>query len=156
MSIIVMTNGVWQQNASVLMDHLATPHGPEASNIQETLKLVSSYDSVTFDFSDLIAEQLVAHTTSLSSGPKPGALDISCYNLKDGNITEDVHTVSLPSTRQNPHPGIDIVHLHDWCMGKATESYILGQRCFRFEQGRYAGPLPFPGLGIVGKAVGDS
>ncbi|KAH9906898.1 hypothetical protein F4778DRAFT_723937 [Xylariomycetidae sp. FL2044] len=157
MSAAVMSPANWQQHATATIEDFAAHQGAVSPNSQEILRLVTSYDSVTFDFSDWTVDQLNENTTSFFWALSPGSLDISCYNLKNGNLTEDVHTASLVVDDDDAHAGKDAVCIHDWCVeqAKAARSFIADQRCFRFEQGRYAGPLPFPGLRVMGKSLGN-
>ncbi|CAJ2502271.1 Uu.00g096650.m01.CDS01 [Anthostomella pinea] len=157
MSTTVLTQTNWQQYATASVEQFAAQQGAVTPNSQAMIRLISSYDSVTFDFSDWTPEQLNEKTTSFFWGLKSGFLDISCYNLKDGNLTDDMHAASLAADSRDDQAGKDIICIHDWCVkrAKTSGSYIPTQRCFRFEQGNYAGPLPFPGLRVVGKALGD-
>ncbi|KAI0018738.1 hypothetical protein F4780DRAFT_502487 [Xylariomycetidae sp. FL0641] len=166
MSTAVMTQTKWQQYATAAIDKFSAHQGASSPNSQAMLRLISSYDSVTFDFSDWTPEQLNENTTSFFWGlTAGGSLDISCYNLRHGRLTDDMHAASLAADGNDAQSGKDIVCIHDWCVEQAkaagtdnaaaAASYIPGQRCFRFEHGRYAGPLPFPGLRVAGKALGD-
>ncbi|KAI0472784.1 hypothetical protein GGR56DRAFT_651944 [Xylariaceae sp. FL0804] len=157
MSTAVLTQTNWQQYATASIDSFAAHQGAVTPNSQAMLRLVSSYDSVIFDFSEWTTEQLNEKTMSFFWGIQSGFLDISCYNLKDGALTSDMHTASLEVDSSDAQTGKDVVCIHDWCIEQARNgsAYIPGQRVFRFEQGRYAGALPFPGLRVMGKALGD-
>ncbi|KAI1340383.1 hypothetical protein F5Y15DRAFT_423320 [Xylariaceae sp. FL0016] len=157
MSTVVLTPTTWQQCATASVEDFAAHQGAGTANSQAMLRLITSYDSVMFDFSDWTPEQLNEKTTSFFWGLNTGFLDISCYNLKNGELTDDMHTATLTAESSDAQTGRDIVCIHDWCVerAKASKSYIPSQRVFRFEQGRYAGPLPFPGLRIMGKPLGE-
>ncbi|KAI1495419.1 hypothetical protein F5X99DRAFT_403641 [Biscogniauxia marginata] len=153
----------WQQLTSARIELFAANQGAVSPNSQAVLSLVSSYDSVTFDFSDWTTDQLNEKTTSFFWGLAPGSLDISCYNLRGtaggsggGNLLiGDMHAASLATEENDAESGKDIVCIHDWCVeqARAANTYVPGQRIFRFDRGKYAGPLPFPGLRVAGASA---
>ncbi|KAI5925102.1 hypothetical protein F4810DRAFT_88929 [Camillea tinctor] len=146
---IVTQTSSWQENASARIEQFAANQGAVSENSQAVLKLVSSYDSVTFDFSDWTPDQLNEKTTSFYWGLEPGSLDISYYNLRDDQLLlGDMRAASLATEGNDAESSKDIVCIHDWCVAQASSSYIPGQRIFRFGRGSYAGPLPFPGLRV--------
>ncbi|RYC63448.1 hypothetical protein CHU98_g2780 [Xylaria longipes] len=155
MSTAVLTQTNWQDHATASIDSFAAHQGAVTPSSQAMLRLVSCYDSVTFDFSDWTPEQLNEDTTSFFWGLQSGSLDISCYNLSNGNLTDDVHAVSLTADSEDAQSGKDIVCIHDWCVhqARAEHGYVQGQRFFRFEKGRYASSLPFPGLKVMQTAI---
>ncbi|KAI1491162.1 hypothetical protein F5X96DRAFT_490041 [Biscogniauxia mediterranea] len=161
MSTAVLTQtSSWKEHASARIEQFAANQGAVSANSQAVLKLVSSYDSVTFDFSDWTAEQLNEKTTSFYWGLEPGSLDISCYNLRDAGaggsqlqLLGDMRAASLATEGNDAESSKDIVCIHDWCVEQAraaNSAYVPGQRIFRFGRGTYAGPLPFPGLRVGG------
>ncbi|KAI0206046.1 hypothetical protein F4808DRAFT_455534 [Astrocystis sublimbata] len=155
MSTEVLSQTSWQDHATDSINSFAAHQGAVSPSSQAMLKLVSCYDSVTFDFSDWSSEQLNENTTSFFWGLQNGSLDISSYNLTNGNLTNDVHAVSLTADSTDSRSGADIVCLHDWCVhqARAEHGYVPGQRYFRFERGRYVSSLPFPGLKVMQTAV---
>ncbi|KAI1121387.1 hypothetical protein F5Y10DRAFT_256454 [Nemania abortiva] len=155
MSAAVLTQPNWQDYATDSVNSFAAHQGAMAPSSQAMLRLVSSYNSVTFDFSDWTPEQLNENTTSFFWGLQSGSLDISCYNLSNGNLTNDVHAVSLTADSEDKQSSKDIVCIHDWCIhqARAEHSYVPGQRFFRFDKGRYASSLPFPGLKVMQTAI---
>ncbi|KAH8161978.1 hypothetical protein CIB48_g6259 [Xylaria polymorpha] len=155
MSTAVLTQTNWQDHAKASIDSFAAHQGPVTPNTQAILRLVLRYDSVTFDFSDWTPEQLNEDTTSLFWGLSSGSLDTSCYNISNGNLTDDVHAATLTADSEDSQASKDIICLHDWCVhqARAEHGYVLGQRFFRFEKGRYASSLPFPGLKIMQTAI---
>ncbi|KAI8633561.1 hypothetical protein F5Y19DRAFT_245419 [Xylariaceae sp. FL1651] len=157
MSTAVLTQTNWQENASASVDSFAAHQGAVTASSQAMLRLISCYDSVTFDFSDWAPEQLNENTTSFFWGLQDGSLDISCYNLSNGNLTDDVHATSLTADSSDAQSGKDIVCIHDWCVhqARAEHGYVPGQRFFRFDKGRYASSLPFPGLKVMQTAIKD-
>ncbi|KAI0479846.1 hypothetical protein F4859DRAFT_513348 [Xylaria cf. heliscus] len=156
MSTKVLTQTKWQDHATVI-DSFVVHQGAVTPSSQAMLRLVSTYDSVTFDFSDWTPEQLNEDTTSFFWGLSSGSLDISCYNISHGNLTDDVHAVTLTADSTDSQSSKDIVFLHDWCVhqARAEDNYVQGQRFFRFEKGRYASSLPFPGLKVMQTAIKD-
>ncbi|KAI0441326.1 hypothetical protein F4803DRAFT_523778 [Xylaria telfairii] len=154
MSTTVLIQTKWQDHATASIDSFAANQGAVAPNSQEILRLVSHYDSVTFDFSDWTPEQLNEDTMSFW-GLSSGCLDISCYNISNGNFTDDVHAATLTADSEDSQASQDIICLHDWCVhqARAEHGYVPGQRFFRFEKGRYASSLPFPGLKIMQTAI---
>ncbi|KAI0394328.1 hypothetical protein F5Y17DRAFT_428609 [Xylariaceae sp. FL0594] len=157
MSTVLMTQNDWQDNAAASVESFAAHQGAVTPSSQNMLRLVSCYDSVTFDFSDWTPEQLNESTTSFYWGLPAGSLDISCYNISSGNLTNDVHATSLSTDSGDAQSSKDIVCIHDWCVlqARAQHSYVPGQRYFRFEKGRYTSSLPFPGLKLMQGAIKD-
>ncbi|KAI3326314.1 hypothetical protein HD806DRAFT_489965, partial [Xylariaceae sp. AK1471] len=157
MSTAVLPQTNWQDHAAASIDSFAAHQGAVTPGSQAMLRLVSCYDSVTFDFSDWKPEQLNENTTPFNWGLHKGSLDISCYNLGKGNLTDDVHATSLVTNSEDAQSSKDIICIHDWCVHQArTEhGYVSSQRYFRFEKGRYTSSLPFPGLKVMQAAIKD-
>ncbi|KAI0544628.1 hypothetical protein F4679DRAFT_564100 [Xylaria curta] len=154
MSAAVMTQMNWQDHAKASLDSFAAHEGAITPSSWAVLRLVSCYDSVTFDFSDWAPEHL-NEDTRVFWGLHSGSLDISCYNLSNGSLTDEIHAVSRTVDSQDPQSSKDIVCLHDWCIYQARceHGYVQGQRFFRFEKGRYTSSLPFPGLRAMKSAI---
>ncbi|KAI1332939.1 hypothetical protein F5Y16DRAFT_357038 [Xylariaceae sp. FL0255] len=154
-AVLTHTEPEWQQDTRIetfdAHQRAVTPSG------EGMTRLVSCYDSVTFDFSDWKHEQLNENTTAFYWSIPEGSLDISCYNLSNETLTDDVHAASLVVDGENPQSSKDVIAIHDWCVEQARSehSYVSGQRFFRFERGRYASSLPFPGLKMMQMAIKD-
>ncbi|KAJ8127369.1 hypothetical protein O1611_g6269 [Lasiodiplodia mahajangana] len=101
MSTAVLAQPNWQDYATASINSFAAHQGAVTPSSQAMLQLISSYDSVTFDFSDWTPDQLNENTTSFFWGLQNGSLDISCYNISNGNLTNDVHAVSLAADNEN-------------------------------------------------------
>ncbi|KAI0414344.1 hypothetical protein F5X98DRAFT_389995 [Xylaria grammica] len=157
MSTTVLTQSDWRDSVATSIGSPAARQGAVTHSSQVALKLVSCYDSVTFDFSDWAPEHLNENTTSFFWGLHSGSLKISCYNLSDGNSADDVHATSLTADGKDSESGKTIIYIHDWCVhqAQAEHGYVPGQRFFRFEKGRYASSLPFPGLKVMQTAIKD-
>ncbi|KAI1756087.1 hypothetical protein F4782DRAFT_320430 [Xylaria castorea] len=154
MSITVLSQTNWHDQARASIDSFAAHQSTITPSSRAMLWLVSCYDSVTFDFSDWTPEQLNEDTRSFW-GLHSGSLDIGCYNLSNGNLTDEVHAMSRTADSEDSQSGKDIVCLHDWCVdqARAEHGYVEGQRFFRFEKGRYTSSLPFPGLRAMQTAI---
>ncbi|KAI0148722.1 hypothetical protein GGR57DRAFT_227939 [Xylariaceae sp. FL1272] len=144
-AVLTQTSTNWQENAAASIESFAHAVTPSS---QAMLRLVSCYDSVTFDFSDWKPEELNENTTSFYWGISEGSLDISCFNLSKNKLMSDMRAATLSADSYDAESGKDIICIHDWCVhqARADNSYIPGQRYFRFERGRYASALPLQGL----------
>ncbi|KAI0534973.1 hypothetical protein GGR58DRAFT_504760 [Xylaria digitata] len=159
MSTAVLTRTIRQDHVTASIDSFAAQQGAVTPSSQAILRLVSCYDSVTFDFSNWTLEHRHINENTISSvlGSHNGSLDIGCYNLSNGNLTYDVHATSLAADSEDAESAKTMICIHDWCVHQARSEhgYVPGQRFFRFEKGQYASSLPFPGLKVMQTAIKD-
>ncbi|KAI1252515.1 hypothetical protein MGN70_007094 [Eutypa lata] len=94
MSTLTLAPVDWQQFAVAAIDQFSAHRGAEIPSNQSMLRLVSMFDSVFFDFSDWTYDDLNENTSSYWGIPS-GSLDISWYNLKNKNATDQLHTGSM-------------------------------------------------------------
>ncbi|KAK7750149.1 hypothetical protein SLS62_007898 [Diatrype stigma] len=94
MSTLTLAPVDWQQYAITAIDQFSAHRGAEIPSNQSMLRLVSMFDSVFFDFSDWAYDDLNENTSSYWGIPS-GSLDISWYNLKHKNATDQLHTASM-------------------------------------------------------------